>query len=224
MAKITPVSLVTAISGRTCLGDETHFMTNKRTGKVYAAKLCNPYDGSNPTEKQQQVRSAFTTLQQIVKVWRAENAPSEAQPQGSAEFQAMMKLYKSQRKCGNWFAFLRTKVVDGAVPSFLTGTSGATAGPVTVKGVSIESIGSKRYGEVVTVKAGVSIPVYGTKLTDLCSDNFHSSEQVFIEFTPVTDTIGNLLFTADNALSAAESTITVTYFDQDLFMVKAKGV
>lgn len=221
MAKITPVSLVTAISGRTCLGDETHFMTNKRTGKVYAAKLCNPYDGSNPTEKQQQVRNAFTTLQQIVKVWRAEHAPSEAQPQGSAEFQAMMKLYKSQRKCGNWLAFLRTKVVDGAVPSFLTG---ASAGPVTVDGISVTSIDGKGYGALVTVTPGRAITVYGTKLTDLCGDNFESSEHVYIEFTPASDTIGTLLFSADNALSTAESTIKVTCYDKVLFMVKAKGV
>lgn len=128
MAKITPTSLVAAISGRTCSLDSTHFMTNRRTGKVYAAKLCNPCDGSDPTEKQQQARINFATQASIAKAWRAANAPSEAQPKGTEEFQAMMKLYKAQNKIGNWYAFVRTKIKDGAIPSFITGTATPPSG------------------------------------------------------------------------------------------------
>lgn len=130
MAKIIPTSLVAAISGRTCQNDSTHFATNKVTGKVYAVKVCNPADCSNPTDKQQEVRTAFATASAIVKAWRAANAPTAQSPLGSAEFQAMMKQYKAQHKVGNWMAFVRTKIKDGAVPSFVVaGSEGSTQQP-----------------------------------------------------------------------------------------------
>ena len=128
MAKITPNVLVSAISGRPCHNDDIHYLTNRRTGKVYASKLCNPCDGSDPSELQQQVRTEFTSRSTIVKAWRAANAPTDAQPKGSAEFQAMMKQYKAQNKIGNWFAFVRTKIKDGVVPSFIDGTATPPSG------------------------------------------------------------------------------------------------
>lgn len=135
MAKITPTSLVAAISGRTCQNDSTHFQTNRQTGRVFAVKVCNPCDGSDPTAAQQQVRTAFTQMQAIAKAWRVANAPSDTQPKGSAEFQAMMRQYKAQHKIGNWLAFVRTKIQDGAVPSFLA-TDGTSSGstPTTPSG------------------------------------------------------------------------------------------
>lgn len=126
MARITPTSLVAGISGRTCHNDNTHFLTNRQTGRIYAAKLCNPCDGSNPTEKQQQVRSAFSQMQSVANAWRVANAPSDTQPKGSAEFQAMMRQYKAQHKYGNWYAYVRTKIKDGVIPSFIDGAAATT--------------------------------------------------------------------------------------------------
>lgn len=123
MAKIVPVSLVASISGRICRQDDTHFLTNKQTGDVYAAKLCHPADQSNPSAEQQVVRNNFAKASAIAKAWRLANAPTDAQPNGTEEFQAMLRQYKAQHKIGNWFAFLRTKIKDGVVPSFVAAES-----------------------------------------------------------------------------------------------------
>lgn len=119
MAKITPSALVAGISGRTCQLDNTHFKTNAITGKIYAVKLCNPADQSNPTERQKAVRNAFASAAAIAKAWRLANAPTESNPKGTAEFQAMYRQYKAQHKVGNWLSFVRTKIKDGKVPSFI---------------------------------------------------------------------------------------------------------
>lgn len=105
------------------------------------------------------------------------------------------------------------------------GTSGGlTPPPPHPSGISITSIGGKTYGQTLNLTPGTTYPVYGTKLTDLVGDNFSSSEGISIDFNPITDEIGNLSITAENALSANESTLTCYVFDDPIFMVKAKGV
>ncbi|MBQ0136987.1 MAG: hypothetical protein KBS40_03170 [Bacteroidales bacterium] len=45
MAKIKPMALIESMSGGVCEHSDTYFRTNKRTGRVYTGKLCNPYKG-----------------------------------------------------------------------------------------------------------------------------------------------------------------------------------
>ncbi len=96
--------------------------------------------------------------------------------------------------------------------------------PVHPTGISITSIGGKTYGQKLTLVPGTDYPVRGTKLTDLSSDNFGSSESKSFVFTPISDETGMLKVNADNALSTNESTITCDVFEDRIFMIKAQGV
>ncbi len=96
--------------------------------------------------------------------------------------------------------------------------------PVHPTGISITSIGGKTYGQKLTMVPGTDYPVQGTKLTDLSSDNFGSSESKSFVFTPISDETGMLKVDADNALSTNESTITCDVFEDQIFMIKAQGV
>ena len=96
--------------------------------------------------------------------------------------------------------------------------------PVHPTGISITSIGGKTYGQKLTMVPGTDYPVRGTKLTDLSSDNFGSSESKSFVFTPISDETGMLKVDADNALSTNESTITCDVFEDQIFMIKAQGV
>lgn len=51
MAKIKPMALVESMSGCVCMHSDVYFRTNKRTGKTYSGKLCNPYTGEPSTDQ-----------------------------------------------------------------------------------------------------------------------------------------------------------------------------
>ena len=59
MAKITPNSLISSISGPIVRKDNTYFRT--RNGKVHAYKITNPFTGK-PTENQNAMRQNFGAI------------------------------------------------------------------------------------------------------------------------------------------------------------------
>ena len=42
MAEIKPMALIESMSKKVCEHSDVYFRTNKKTGKVYTGKLCNP--------------------------------------------------------------------------------------------------------------------------------------------------------------------------------------
>ena len=96
--------------------------------------------------------------------------------------------------------------------------------PPHPSGVSISSIGGKTFGQLLTMVPGTPYRVVGTKLTDLSSDEFHSSEHKDVLFEAINDTEGTLTVLPEIPLSTEESSITVMVTRDPIFMIKAKGV
>ena len=93
MAKIKPMALVESMSKKVCMHSDVYFRTNKVTGVVYTGKLCNPFEGE-PSADQTRVRSRFA------KVSAAISARLKAM-EGTDEYKALVKAYKSQTKIGS---------------------------------------------------------------------------------------------------------------------------
>ena len=134
MAKITPISIVQGISGKVCQHDDTYFATNKQTGKVYAAKLCNP-STAEPSAKQLANRKAFGEKTQIAAAWLKANRPTESTPKGSEAYQLMLQGFKAQHKVGNISAYVRQHIdkdgkvtFGGLTPSTPSGGTDVTEG------------------------------------------------------------------------------------------------
>lgn len=58
MAVIKPMGLIESMSGGVCTHSDVYFRTNKRTGRTYSGKLCNPYTGE-PSADQVATRTTF---------------------------------------------------------------------------------------------------------------------------------------------------------------------
>lgn len=110
MAKVVTSDLFTSVSGKLCKSEGTYIALNKQTGKMYSAVH---HHFTNPdTEAQQAVRTNFTSKAKFAAAWWNANKPSAKQPKGSESFLLVMKAYKSQRKIGNPYSYLRTLVGD----------------------------------------------------------------------------------------------------------------
>lgn len=112
----------TAASGRACKNSQVYTRTNRHTGRVVSVKLCNPYKGEASSD-QQKVRTDFAKRQEAARNWRALNAPTKQNPQGTAEYQALYKAWKADHRYPSWYAKLLASIVDGKVPSFVAGTA-----------------------------------------------------------------------------------------------------
>ena len=134
MAKITPISIVQGISGKVCQHDDTYFATNKQTGKVYAAKLCNP-STAEPSAKQLAIRKTFGEHAKIAAAWIKANKPTESNPKGTEAYQLMLQGYKAQHKVGNITGYVRQHIdkdgkvtFGGTLPSTPSGGNDVTEG------------------------------------------------------------------------------------------------
>ena len=96
MSKIKPMALVENMSGKVCEHSNIYFRTNKVTGQVNSAKLCNPYDGGNSAQ-QQAARTRFATVSAAI---RARIAALPA-----ADKATLVAEYKSQNKIGSLFGY-----------------------------------------------------------------------------------------------------------------------
>lgn len=128
--KLTLEEHFTSASGRACRNNEVYNRTNRHTGQVVAVKLCNPCKGE-PTEAQQSIRDAMKIRVTAARAWRKANAPSAQHPQGTAEYQALYRMWKSDHRFANWYSLLLSKIKDGNVPSFTDGDNETTTGTPT---------------------------------------------------------------------------------------------
>ena len=81
-------------SGRACSQDDIYTKVNKKTGKCYSVKLCNPNHDMN--EKQQKTQGAFGLVSKAVSQWIKDNKISTAS--AYTDYKKVKKAYDSQSK------------------------------------------------------------------------------------------------------------------------------
>ena len=99
MAEIKPMALIESMKKKVCEHSDVYFRTNKRTGKVYTGKLCNPSTKA-PSAAQTKAKERFAKVQAAVRLI-LEDATEKAKLQ--AEFRA-------QRKYGSLFGYAMHKL------------------------------------------------------------------------------------------------------------------
>ena len=99
MAEIKPMALIESMKKKVCEHSDVYFRTNKRTGKVYTGKLCNP-STKEPSAAQMAAKARFA---KVVAAVRAvlEDATQKA---------ALEAEYKAQRKYGSLFGYAMHKL------------------------------------------------------------------------------------------------------------------
>ena len=100
MAKIKPMALVESMSQKVCEHSDVYFRTNKRTGKTYTGKMCNPFEGE-PSADQVAKRARFAKVSAAIRTRLA--VPASGTP--TEEQVAIRKAYESQFKVGSLFGF-----------------------------------------------------------------------------------------------------------------------
>ncbi len=79
-------------SGRACKHESIYTRVNKKTGKCYTAKLCNPNTEANAT--QLSVRSSFGLVNKAVSEWITANKVSTGS--ANADYKKVKKMFDSQ--------------------------------------------------------------------------------------------------------------------------------
>ena len=100
MAKYEPIEMVKSYSGKICEHSDVYFRTNKKTGKVYTGKLCNP-STKEPSVNQTAARARFAKVSAAVRAILA--GTSEQKTQLVAE-------YNAQNKIGSLFGYAMKKL------------------------------------------------------------------------------------------------------------------
>ncbi len=102
MAEIKPMALIESMKKKVCEHSDVYFRTNKRTGKVYTGKLCNPSE-KEPSAAQTAAKARFTKVTAAVRTILA----------GSTEQAAQLKTeYKAQHVYGSLFGYAMHKLND----------------------------------------------------------------------------------------------------------------
>ena len=100
MAVIRPLETIKSMSNKVCQHSDVYFRTNKRTGKTYTGKLCNPYEGEPSTDQ----KANMTRFAKVSAAIRARLAvPASGTP--TEEQVAIRKAYEAQFKVGSLFGF-----------------------------------------------------------------------------------------------------------------------
>ena len=100
MADIKPMALIESMSKKVCMHSDVYFRTNKKTGKVYTGKLCNP-STKEPSAAQTAAKARFAKVAAAVRAILA--GTSEQKTQLVAE-------YKKQTKIGSLFGYAMKKL------------------------------------------------------------------------------------------------------------------
>ena len=100
MAEIKPMALIESMSKKVCEHSDVYFRTNKKTGKVYTGKLCNP-STKEPSENQTKAKARFTKVQAAVRAILAGSSEQKTQ---------LVAEYKAQNKIGTLFGYAMHKL------------------------------------------------------------------------------------------------------------------
>ena len=97
-----------SLSGRWSRKDTTVISLNKKTGKMHQW-VYTEHEDKNTTD-QQAVRATFKQRSAAAASWWNSNKPSTTNPDGTADYQTLKRLYDNQYKYGNPYLFLRSRV------------------------------------------------------------------------------------------------------------------
>ena len=67
MAEIKPMALIESMKKKVCEHSDVYFRTNKKTGKVYTGKLCNP-STKEPSAAQTAAKARFAKVSAANKI------------------------------------------------------------------------------------------------------------------------------------------------------------
>lgn len=109
MGKITPSWLLAGLSGSIGQNERIYTRTNRQTGKVHTAMLCNPYQG-DPSEKQVKARSRFSIIASAVSQWVKTEHEKEG-GQGSAAYNRVLAEFRNQHEYGSLRGYITKKYV-----------------------------------------------------------------------------------------------------------------
>jgi len=96
------MALIENMSKKVCMHSDVYFRTNKKTGKVYTGKLCNP-NTKEPSAAQTAAKARFAKVSAAVRALLA----------GSSEQKtALVAEYNAQNKIGSLFGYAMHKLND----------------------------------------------------------------------------------------------------------------
>jgi hypothetical protein len=102
MAQIKPMALIESMKKKVCMHSDVYFRTNKKTGKVYTGKLCNP-STKEPSAAQTAAKARFAKVSAAVRAILA----------GSSEQKtALVAEYRKQTRIGSLFGYAMHKLND----------------------------------------------------------------------------------------------------------------
>ena len=93
------MALIESMKKKVCMHSDVYFRTNKRTGKVYTGKLCNP-STKEPSASQIAVKARFAKVQAAVR--EVLENPTEKDK--------LEVEYKAQHKYGSLFGYAMHKL------------------------------------------------------------------------------------------------------------------
>ena len=100
MSEIKPMALIESMSKKVCEHSDVYFRTNKKTGKVYTGKLCNP-STKEPSAAQTAARARFAKVSAAVRAILAGSSEQKTQ---------LVAEYKAQTKIGSLFGYAMHKL------------------------------------------------------------------------------------------------------------------
>ena len=102
MAQIKPMALIENMSKKVCMHSDVYFRTNKKTGKVYTGKLCNP-STKDPSASQTAAKARFAKVSAAVRAILAGSSEQKTQ---------LVAEYQKQTRIGSLFGYAMHKLND----------------------------------------------------------------------------------------------------------------
>jgi len=103
--KVKPLGVFEALSGKVCQHSDMYVRQNKKTGKMYTGKLCNPSTKEASADQ--------TAARLLFKQRRAKAASIVAD---SAQWATYASAYEGQNKYSSKIGFIFHKIVMGDIP------------------------------------------------------------------------------------------------------------
>ena len=100
MAEINPMALIESMKKKVCEHSDVYFRTNKKTGKVYTGKLCNP-STKEPSAAQTAAKARFAKVSAAVRTILAGSSEQKTQ---------LVAEYNAQNKIGSLFGYAMKKL------------------------------------------------------------------------------------------------------------------
>ena len=102
MAQIKPMALIESMKKKVCMHSDVYFRTNKKTGKVYTGKLCNP-STKEPSAAQTAAKARFAKVSAAVRAILAGTSEQKTQ---------LVAKYQKQTRIGSLFGYAMHKLND----------------------------------------------------------------------------------------------------------------